>query len=528
MLTSPGSGTVRRALGKLLRSRGADPSQRQPRRGRERRRHGHRQRGTRSSASAWSPWPDRATPTSRSSSYPTVGWRRRRPRRPAPPFVMATACGCWVSGRPRAERPATSVPHRRRAGISPSSRERTRCPARGCSTWPGRSTQRGTGRPRPRRSGRRGGPHRRRPAAPRGCPARHHRHPPRRVGRAVRRGRDAPPRLLAHRRPGLSGDRRHRPRCGHRRCPRPGGGLRRGRCTGLPLPAPGAGRAIGAAEDPGAELSAWLDTQEQVGAVLAAAGPAARTAWLAGVLGRDLEALVDEVEILTDDQWQRLSDTVRDLAQGVGPDLWQLMGTESRVRAWLVAADRRADTEQFVEARRFDRGHFDTLVEDGTVYARLPLFRAATGPCSRSRLRAHRLGDAAGRVVATRPLERSPAWTSSSSSSSAESPRPTRHPRSGSRWSRARPVSAASSRWSTAVTGTSPGSPRRSTATTTTVSSAPPSMSRTSSTTARRPGRSRSGCGRVASRAPAPWTTGTRRARHRFRRCAPSAPSPSA
>ena len=142
----------------------------------------------------------------------------------------------------------------------------------------------------------------------------------------------------------------------------------------------GLGRAVGAAEEPGAELSAWLDTQEQVGAVLAAAGPSARTAWLAGVLGRDLEALVDEVEILTDDEWQRLSDTVRDLAQGVGSDLWQLMGTESRVRAWLVAADRRADTEQFVEARRFDRGHFDTLVEDGTVYARLPFFRAPAGP----------------------------------------------------------------------------------------------------------------------------------------------------
>ena len=142
----------------------------------------------------------------------------------------------------------------------------------------------------------------------------------------------------------------------------------------------GAGRAIGATDEPGAELSAWLDTQEQVGAVLAAAGPAALTAWLAGVLGRDLEALVDEVDSLTDDQWQRLSDTVRDLAQGVGSDLWRLMGTESRVRAWLVAADRRADTEQFVEARRFDRGHFDTLVEDGTVYARLPLFRAPAAP----------------------------------------------------------------------------------------------------------------------------------------------------
>ena len=137
----------------------------------------------------------------------------------------------------------------------------------------------------------------------------------------------------------------------------------------------GSGKVIGVAADPAAELDEWLATQHRVGKLLPAEVTEARLAWLAGVLGAELADLLDEIDTMDAAQWRRLVDTVRDLTADAPPALWQYLAVEPRLRAWLLAHDRRPAIERLVEERRFERGHVDTVVEDGVVLARLPFLR---------------------------------------------------------------------------------------------------------------------------------------------------------
>ena len=137
----------------------------------------------------------------------------------------------------------------------------------------------------------------------------------------------------------------------------------------------GSGKSVGAADDRGAELDDWLATQEAVDRLLPHGTSEVRSAWLAGVLGPELGDLVAQVDAMDDEHWEQLTHTVGDLAAEAPSSMWASLPVESRVRTWLIAHDRREALEEFVEVRRFARGHFDTVVEAGSVFARLPFFR---------------------------------------------------------------------------------------------------------------------------------------------------------
>ncbi len=142
----------------------------------------------------------------------------------------------------------------------------------------------------------------------------------------------------------------------------------------------GSGRVVGLERDDLRSLDAWLTTQDQVQALLDDADPAVRQAWITGLMGSSLMALLENAERATPEQWERLRSTVQEMIGLGGPGLLPQVAVVPRLLAWLAAGDRRAALEGLVADRRLERNDFPTVVDDGVVFAQLPLFRDAEHP----------------------------------------------------------------------------------------------------------------------------------------------------
>ncbi|WGL52885.1 CDP-glycerol glycerophosphotransferase family protein [Nocardioides sp. BP30] len=133
------------------------------------------------------------------------------------------------------------------------------------------------------------------------------------------------------------------------------------------------GVAVGSALDILGTLDAWLAehraTQEQLERL---GQPEVTDAWLWGVLDTAIIPFVDDAERATDEQWSKLRDQVGRLLEIAGDPMWQTLQAESKVKLWLVRHDRRAELEQMVVDRLFQRGERRTAVVDGIVVAELP------------------------------------------------------------------------------------------------------------------------------------------------------------
>ena len=142
----------------------------------------------------------------------------------------------------------------------------------------------------------------------------------------------------------------------------------------------GSGRVVGLERDDLRSLDAWLTTQDQIRSLLDDADTAVRQAWITGLMGSSLSALLENTERATPEQWERLRSTVQGMIALGGPGLLPQVAVVPRLLAWLAAEDRRTDLEELVADRRLERNDFPTVVEDGVVYALLPRFRDSEHP----------------------------------------------------------------------------------------------------------------------------------------------------
>ncbi len=149
-----------------------------------------------------------------------------------------------------------------------------------------------------------------------------------------------------------------------------------------------AGDVFGATDDASADLPAWLDELGATGTILAAgADPAARRAWLAGVLTREAPRYLDDAERLDDPGWARLSGWVAAAVGEVGREGLAAVPVESRAKAWLAARGERQAVVGLVAARRSENGQLATTTTtttgdeagpgEGHVHAVLPLLDRA-------------------------------------------------------------------------------------------------------------------------------------------------------
>ncbi len=137
----------------------------------------------------------------------------------------------------------------------------------------------------------------------------------------------------------------------------------------------GSGRVVGLEQNDLRSLDAWLSAQDQVRSLLRGADTQILQAWITGLMGSSLMALLESAERATPEQWQRLRATVQEMVELGGAGLLPQVAVVPRLLAWLAAEDRRTDVEELVANRRLERNDFLTTVEDGVVYAVLPLFR---------------------------------------------------------------------------------------------------------------------------------------------------------
>ena len=168
----------------------------------------------------------------------------------------------------------------------------------------------------------------------------------------------------------------------------------------------GSGRVVGLERDELRSLNAWLSTQDQVRSLLEGADTEVVQAWITGLMGSSLMALLESAERATPEQWQRLRTTVQEMVDLGGAGLLPRVAVVPRLLAWLAAEDRRADVEELVANRRLERNDFPTTVEDGVVYALLPLFRDSERLGARRDVRARRVGDPAVGVPSAVPVAR--------------------------------------------------------------------------------------------------------------------------
>jgi CDP-glycerol glycerophosphotransferase len=133
------------------------------------------------------------------------------------------------------------------------------------------------------------------------------------------------------------------------------------------------GVAVGSALDILGTLDAWLAehraTQEQLERL---GRPAVTDAWLWGVLDTAIIPFVDDAERASDAQWATLREHVGELLEAAGEPMWGTLQAESKVKLWLVRRGLRAELEQLVVDRLFQRGERRTSVTDGVVVADLP------------------------------------------------------------------------------------------------------------------------------------------------------------
>ena len=105
----------------------------------------------------------------------------------------------------------------------------------------------------------------------------------------------------------------------------------------------GSGRVVGLERDDLRSLDAWLSTQDQVRSLLEGADTAVLQAWITGLMGSSLMALLESAERATPEQWQRLRTTVQEMVDLGGAGLLPQVAVVPRLLAWLAAEDRRTD-----------------------------------------------------------------------------------------------------------------------------------------------------------------------------------------
>ena len=103
----------------------------------------------------------------------------------------------------------------------------------------------------------------------------------------------------------------------------------------------GSGRVVGLERDDLRSLDAWLTTQDQIRSLLDDADTAVRQAWITGLMGSSLMALLENAERATPEQWERLRSTVQGMIELGGPGLLPQVAVVPRLLAWLAAEDRR-------------------------------------------------------------------------------------------------------------------------------------------------------------------------------------------
>ncbi|MCW2853747.1 MAG: CDP-glycerol glycerophosphotransferase, partial [Nocardioides sp.] len=133
------------------------------------------------------------------------------------------------------------------------------------------------------------------------------------------------------------------------------------------------GVSVGSMPDVLAQLDAWLLDHERTWAELNDLDrPDVRFWWLWGVLDTAVQPFIDDVERADEDQWRRLREHVELLLHAAGEPTWASLRAASRVKLWLLRHDRRAELEELVLLRLFERDSRPTEVVDGTVVADLP------------------------------------------------------------------------------------------------------------------------------------------------------------
>jgi CDP-glycerol glycerophosphotransferase len=106
------------------------------------------------------------------------------------------------------------------------------------------------------------------------------------------------------------------------------------------------GTSIGQQKHTLANLRDRLEAKRGARAVLEQeASPVVLAAWQSRVLDMDLRLFIDEVPGVDDEYWTVLRDGVREHVDRATPQVWADVRVEQRVRAWLVAQDRRAALE---------------------------------------------------------------------------------------------------------------------------------------------------------------------------------------
>lgn len=115
------------------------------------------------------------------------------------------------------------------------------------------------------------------------------------------------------------------------------------------------GTSIGQQKHTVANLRDRLEAKRGARAILEQeASPVVLAAWQSRVLDMDLRLFIDEVPGVDDDYWTVLRDGVREHVDRATPQVWDDVRVEQRVRAWLVAHDRRSALERLLA--RHDSG----------------------------------------------------------------------------------------------------------------------------------------------------------------------------
>ncbi len=96
---------------------------------------------------------------------------------------------------------------------------------------------------------------------------------------------------------------------------------------------------------------------------------AVRRTWLSSLLADEAIRYVDGVDSASQEQWEALCRGLAPLVAEAQPDLLPTLPWESRVKAWLVAQQRRETLEEFLHRRRWEGPGTPTEVRDGRVFA---------------------------------------------------------------------------------------------------------------------------------------------------------------
>ena len=133
------------------------------------------------------------------------------------------------------------------------------------------------------------------------------------------------------------------------------------------------GVAVGSAPDILSTLDDWLAEHQATQLQLERLGNHEVTdAWLWGVLDTAIIPFLDDAERATAEQWATLRQHIGRLLDAAGEPMWDTLSAESKVKLWLARHDKRAELEQMVVDRLFQRGERRTEVVQGRVIADLP------------------------------------------------------------------------------------------------------------------------------------------------------------